>query len=85
MDVVRAAAVNPVTTFSLNEEEEEEALTWSLALDLLPAIARDGFTGSGLNRAWEASIFLWVAPVKGRAIETAEVEAIVGLFFLLFV
>ena len=80
IDVVSAAAVNPVTTFSLNEEEA--ALTWSRPLGLLTApIDLHGFTGSGLKNASELGILFWVAPAKGRAIEAAEVEAI-GSFFL---
>ncbi|WRX33822.1 hypothetical protein QQP08_026309 [Theobroma cacao] len=72
MDVVSAAAVNPATAFSLSEE----ALTSSLPFGLAVATALDGLTGGGLKKASELGTLFWLARVNGRAIETAEVEAI---------
>nr|DAD44309.1 TPA_asm: hypothetical protein HUJ06_002539 [Nelumbo nucifera] len=74
MEAVRAAAVNPVTAFSLSDDR-----TWSfaLALDEVASIALEDLKGKGLKKASElGGSLLWLAEVNGVAIETAEVDAI---------
>ncbi|KAL4333712.1 hypothetical protein GQ457_07G039730 [Hibiscus cannabinus] len=78
MDVVIAAAVNPLTAFSLSEAA---VFTLSLPSDdfAILAAAPDGLTGNALEKASEPNPLFWVARANGRAIETADVEAI-GFF-----
>ncbi|KAK4755954.1 hypothetical protein SAY87_009711 [Trapa incisa] len=75
IEAVRAAAVSPVTAFSLRE-----ALASNLRPDLgSPAIGLflDSLTGSGLKRHSDG--FLWAEEedeINGMDMETAEAEAI---------
>lgn len=74
MEAVNAAAVNPVTAFSLSE-----ALTTNflVVFDATTAdAALEGLTGNGLKAAPEAGNLFWVAEVNGMAAITAKVEAI---------
>lgn len=75
IEAVSAAAVRPVTAFSLRE-----ALTSSLPLDLDAAAgvkALEGLTGSGLKKVSEEDwILFWLALGNGIAIVTAVVDAI---------
>lgn len=74
MEAVKAAAVNPVTAFSLSE-----ALTTNFlaVFDATTAdAALEGLTGNGLKAAPEAGNLFWVAEVNGMAAITAKVDAI---------
>ncbi|KAK6944767.1 hypothetical protein RJ641_025869 [Dillenia turbinata] len=72
MEAVIAAAVAPAIAFSFIEE----AFTWNLPPVFAASIAFDGLTDSGLKNASEPCSLFWMVEVNGKAIMTAEVEAI---------
>lgn len=77
MDTVNAAAVNPVTAFSLSE-----ALTTNFPVVFDATTALEGLTDNGLKAALQVRNLFWVAEVNGVDAITAEVQAI--LFFSFF-
>ncbi|KAA0055792.1 hypothetical protein IC582_003117 [Cucumis melo] len=76
IDAARAAAVIPATAFSFNDDRTATILPLEMGAAAMGL--RDLKEGNGLKKASLES-GLWVAWVNGKAIETAEVEAIDGM------